>query len=162
MRLLVAMLALLLAFAPLVPSTVADGGDSGGDDGDGGDGSQEGCRIDTADPTKPAIYGDCIIWGSGVGVGDAMAADGAWATADIAVVTPATIDCDALCDRMIEVSLDVQTHSGDDAPTDSEDLRAPLGAYVTANLDVPQGEAEAGMDEGGFFASTILTPFQRA
>lgn len=159
MRLLVAVLALSIAFAPLVPSAVADNGDSG-DDSDG-DEKEKGCRISTADPTKPAIYGDCIIWGGGVGVGDTMSADGAWATADVSIVTPATIDCDALCDRMIEASLDIETHSGTDAPTDATDTQTPLGAYVTANIDVPQGEADAGMDEDGFFASTILTPFQR-
>lgn len=160
MRLLVAMLAVLVAFAPLVPSAVADGAEAGEDSG--GDGTQQGCRISTQDPTNPRIHGDCIIWGSSVGVGDTMASDSAWATANVTIVTPATIDCDALCDRMIEASLDLQTHSGDDAPTDSGDVHAPLGAYVSANLDVPQGEAAAGLDEGGVFTSTIVTPFQRA
>lgn len=160
MRLLVAMLALFVAFAPLVPSAVADGGASSSDDG--GDGTEAGCRIDTTDPTRPAIYGDCIIWGGGPEIGDTTAGDGTWANANVTVVTPATIDCDALCDRMIEASLDVQTHHGGAAPTDSGDVQAPLGAYVSANLDVPQGEAAAGLDEGGFFVTTILTPFQRA
>lgn len=162
MRLLVAMLALFVVFAPLAPSALADGGDSGNGDDDG-DTVQRGCRISTADPTKPAIYGDCIIWGSGVGVGDTMSADGTWAAAEVALVTPATVDCDALCDRMIQVGLTVETHDDGTAPVDASDgIQAPLGAYVTANLEAPQGEAEAGSDEGGFFASTILTPFERA
>lgn len=161
MRLLVAMLALSVAMVPLVvPSALADSDDG---DGDGEDGTQEGCRISMTDPTRPAIYGDCIIFGGGPGVGDTTSAQAPWVSIEVALVTPGTLDCDAVCDRMITIGLDAKTTSGDNVDADAGDgINAPLGAYVTADLEAPQGEAEAGIDEGGFFASTMLTPFERA
>ncbi len=159
MRLLTATLVILLVFAPLVPSTLADGGDYGSESGHQ---AQDGCRISTADPTNPRINGDCIIWGSGTGILNEASSRETGVAADVTVVTPATFECTALCDQMIELELTVRADADAASTSAADGPQAPLGAYVTANLDAPQGGLEGGTDDGGIFASTVLTPFDHA